>query len=339
MKHIVSIWIILYSILALAQDRNVQTKIEAENIFELSIIRVYPDSFPKVSVVFQAKNKYGKPLWLLKKKELKISENNIQCDVLRLINITENKPLNIGLIVDHSGSMLENPEVPRKRMDEISNLYFNGYDIPTNFTSSLDYAKEGILEFLNSSANSSDSILFVAFSETVDKIFPLTNDISGIRAFMSGIEPSGPTAFYDAIYLALDSLSAHSTNSAIIAMTDGHDNSSVHGYDEVINKAKAKNIPIYIIGLGDVDKEGLKRMSKLTDGFYLALTPDSGDKIVLFDVIKTTQHPKEKCPDGYSDFNPMKLYTSGDLVSYMNDNYKKLEVLWDDWKLYANKKP
>jgi Ca-activated chloride channel homolog len=316
--------VVINSILSIGQDRNVQTKIAAENIFELSIIQVYPDSFPNVSVVFQAKNEFGKPLWLLKKSELKISENDFTCDVIKLINITENKPINIGLIFDHSGSMLENPEIKRKKMDEINELYFSGLPIPNDFVSSLDYAKEGILEFLSNSDNSSDSILFVGFSETVDKVFPLTKDVRGIRKLMNGIESEGSTAFYDAIYLALDSLSSHSSNSAIIAMTDGQDNSSTHTYDDVIRKAKNNEIPIYIIGLGDVDKRGLKRMCKLTNGFFYQTNDPNKLKEIYASIKEQLQSIYQvdytsNCTDLEFDDRTIKFSFINDTLTFSNN--------------------
>lgn len=348
MKYIITISIVINSILLIGQDRNVQTKIAAENIFELSIIQVYPDSFPNVSVVFQAKNEFGKPLWLLKKSELKISENDVSCDVRRLINITENKPINIGLIFDHSGSMLENPEIKRKKMDEINELYFSGLPIPNDFVSSLDYAKEGILEFLSNSDKSSDSILFVGFSETVDKVFPLTNDVRGIRTLMNGIEPEGSTAFYDAIYLALDSLSSHSSNSAIIAMTDGQDNSSTHSYEDVIRKAKANEIPIYIIGLGDVDKHGLKRMCKLTNGFFYQTNDPNKLKEIYASIKEQLQSIYQvdytsNCTDFESDDRTIKFSFVNDTLSFSNntERYKlpkdALEYLQNQEELRLSK--
>ena len=33
-------------------------------------------------------------------------------------------------------------------------------------------------------------------------------------------------------------------------------------------------------------------------------------------------------------FNPMKLYTSKELVDFVRDRGKNLVVLWDDFKLY-----
>lgn len=73
--------------------------------------------------------------------------------------------------------------------------------------------------------------------------------------------------------------------------------------------------------------------------FYMAVTPEGGTKEVLFDINNTTQHPKEKCPDGFTHIQPLKWYTSHDLTQYMKDEGKSLEVYWDDWQLWKNKQP
>jgi hypothetical protein len=71
--------------------------------------------------------------------------------------------------------------------------------------------------------------------------------------------------------------------------------------------------------------------------FYMSVTPEGETKIELFDLTKTTQHPKEKCADGYTHLQPLKLYTSDKVINYMKDNNKNLEVFWDDWRVYLNK--
>lgn len=71
--------------------------------------------------------------------------------------------------------------------------------------------------------------------------------------------------------------------------------------------------------------------------FYMAVTPQGGSKVVLFDITNNTQHPKEKCADGFTHFQPLKFYTGDKLINYMKDGNKNLSVIWDDWKLYKNK--
>jgi hypothetical protein len=73
--------------------------------------------------------------------------------------------------------------------------------------------------------------------------------------------------------------------------------------------------------------------------FYFAITPDGGSKVVIFDITNYTHHPDDKCPNGLTHFNPMKLYTSDELLNYMIANNGILQIYWDDFKLWKNHKP
>jgi hypothetical protein len=73
--------------------------------------------------------------------------------------------------------------------------------------------------------------------------------------------------------------------------------------------------------------------------FYLSITPEGGKKQVVFDVTKVTHNSKDPHPDGVSDFNPMKLYTSRELITHMQRNRKTLQIFWDDFKLWEGKRP
>ncbi len=82
-----------------------------------------------------------------------------------------------------------------------------------------------------------------------------------------------------------------------------------------------------------------KEGDNITGRFYMAITPAGGKKQVIFDVHKITHNTEDPKPDGVGDFNPMKLYTSRDLVEFMNSRGKVLQVYWDDFKLWKNKQP
>ncbi len=73
--------------------------------------------------------------------------------------------------------------------------------------------------------------------------------------------------------------------------------------------------------------------------FYLAIIPEGGSKTVLFDIHNYTQHPKEKCPDGFTHIHPLKWYTSKEVVDHMKSGGYGLEIFWDDLVVYRNKKP
>ena len=71
----------------------------------------------------------------------------------------------------------------------------------------------------------------------------------------------------------------------------------------------------------------------------MAITPENEQRKVIFDVRKITHNTQDQNPDGVSDFNPLKLYTSKDLIEHMKSNGKTLQMYWDDFKLWKDKRP
>lgn len=267
-KNAIIITLIISSITCFGQVKNIKTEIKAENVFDLSIIKIYPESFPNISVVFQAKNEFGKPLWSLDKSEIKVEENQQDCEIIQLLNISKNKPVNIGLVFDHSGSMVDNPAQMPIGLESLQEYYFSGHPLPKDYVMAIDYAKEGVVGFLDEAKVMHDSIAFVGFSTTVDKIIPLANDVADIKLFLEKVMPGGSTPFYDALIVGIKSLSKSSSKSVIVALTDGLDNQSKYSFQEVIDLANEKEISIYTIGLGNVDTGSLSQISQKTNGFY-----------------------------------------------------------------------
>jgi len=73
--------------------------------------------------------------------------------------------------------------------------------------------------------------------------------------------------------------------------------------------------------------------------FYMAITPENEERKIIFDVRKITHNTQDPNPDGVSDFNPLKLYTSKELIGHMKSHGKTLQMYWDDFKLWKNKRP
>lgn len=73
--------------------------------------------------------------------------------------------------------------------------------------------------------------------------------------------------------------------------------------------------------------------------FYLSITTEGEKKQVVFDFKKITHNTQDQNPDGLGDFNPIKLYTSRELIAYMKSKGKTLQIYWDDLKLWKNKRP
>jgi len=227
----------------------------------LTVDQVIPDAFPKISVIFLAETQKGIPLWNIDITEMKVYEDSVECEIKNLQRISKEKPVNLALVVDHSGSMA------------IGNAFSN--------------AKRAIFRFLTALNTQKDSVMVVGFSTKVDGITPLSSDTVMVKKELNRYVEDGTTAFYDAISLALDSLKNHSGLKAVVALTDGNDNSSLSSIEAITKKAQENSIPLYIIGLGIdvqtaalvyylygipidyVDRDKLSNLAKLTGGnFY-----------------------------------------------------------------------
>jgi hypothetical protein len=73
--------------------------------------------------------------------------------------------------------------------------------------------------------------------------------------------------------------------------------------------------------------------------FYMSIQPDGGKKEIIYDLTKITHNTKDPHPDGVTDFNPIKMYTSKKLIDYMGSQGKTLQIYWDDFKLWKDRRP
>jgi hypothetical protein len=74
-----------------------------------------------------------------------------------------------------------------------------------------------------------------------------------------------------------------------------------------------------------------------TGRFYMTITPDGGKKQVVFDVTNFTHNTYDSAPNGVTGYNPLKLYTSKELVHFTKEQNKTLQIYWDDFKLWRIK--
>ncbi len=270
-KYYISLAILLiYNVCCLAQ---VQTEIKGENIYELSVIQVFPDSFPQVEVVFLARDIAGRPLWDINENDLIVLEDDNLCEILELTNISESEIVDIALVFDHSGSM-GYPAIP----DSMVNYFWSPKQIDSLMLlpKPIDFAKAGVLSFISSSELKSDSILIVGFSSWTDTIVGPTQDVSILEAKVHSMNPDFGTAFYDALIGTMSRLSIKTDQkSAIVSLTDGQDNKSQKSVSDVISMSNELDIPIYIIGLGNVQDSTLMAISESTNGLYYK-TEDPG---------------------------------------------------------------
>ena len=89
-----------------AQTSEVFGEISTSDSTIIKVIQVSPDSFPAVSVVFEAV-KNGTPVFGIQKEDVIVTEIGVSSDVIQLNEVSQNYPIYITLVIDHSGSMNE----------------------------------------------------------------------------------------------------------------------------------------------------------------------------------------------------------------------------------------
>jgi hypothetical protein len=73
--------------------------------------------------------------------------------------------------------------------------------------------------------------------------------------------------------------------------------------------------------------------------FYFAITRQDDTKTIIADVHDTTCHPDDPAPDGFTQFNPMKLYTHNKNVHRVCSQGGALQIYWDDFELWTDRMP
>ena len=131
-----------------------------------------------------------------------------------------------------------------------------------------------------------DKAEIIKFATDVEVVQEFTNNKPNlINAINAAPDVGVWTSLYDALIQAIDDTAQEPQRKAVLAITDGRDRGSSGGsfssFDDVIANAKLKDIPIFIIGLGDnIDISSLEQIAQETGGlFYLAATPDDLDTI------------------------------------------------------------
>jgi len=263
--------LLLHHFSILSQDKIVDTQVISEN--EINILYVSPDSFPHVSIVFEAL-KNNLPIFNLNKSSIEVYEDDEICDILKLTSVTQSQPFYITMIIDHSGSMQYDPtQLLNPTTGELlpSVIEENGVIIqfPENYISPLGKAKSLSKQFVKDFELNKDMFQVIGFSSYVDINTSFYSDTNLIFQAIDSMKVDSSTAFYDAISVGLDS--TKNGINFIVALTDGKDNSSTTSFKKVIRKSKKSKTPLILIGLGEVDVELLNVLADKTNGtFYHA---------------------------------------------------------------------
>jgi Ca-activated chloride channel family protein len=187
----------------------------------------------------------GTPVSGLQEGDFQVYEDGVPQQIALFQH--EDVPVTVGLVVDHSGSM-------RRKIQEVA-------------AAAGTFAR---------SSNPEDQMFVVNFNDGVSLGLPdriaFTGDIPELEHAVSGLATTGKTALYDAICLALRRVETGDRDKkALIVISDGGDNASMHSLAQVLRMSEESNVIIYTIGLFDEYDEDrnpgvLKSLAQATGG-------------------------------------------------------------------------
>ena len=135
----------------------------------------------------------------------------------------DDSPYSMGIVLDRSGSM--------------AGMINDVYDAAFH---TIRASKAG------------DEFFVELFNDQVEMKQGLTSDQGLLQRQLKGVVASGATALYDAILAGLDQLKeGRYDKKALLVVTDGADNTSKHSFQEVLQRARADGVVIYVVGMFD----------------------------------------------------------------------------------------
>lgn len=276
MKKAIALIIAAYLLVpVIAQTKKVKGNITADTA-DLTILNVSPDSFPHVDVLFKAETRKKEPVWNLSKEKMMVTEDQQSCRVISLEQVSKNKSINLGIVIDHSGSMAAESVVTT---DASGNQIFM-VTPGTDSTSPLEHAKSAVKRFVNSFNTSKDFISITGFSNVADRQLPLTQNTHDINAIVDSMQADFSTALYDAMITGIHQIRYANGIKVLVVLSDGQDNLSAATWKNVVDSAVKAEVPIYIIGLGMVNKDTLQLIAAATRGqFYYTASSASLDTV------------------------------------------------------------
>ena len=253
-------------------------------------------------VVLQAtvRDREGHTVMELGRRDFQVFEDG-RPQAIRLFR-HEDTPVTVGLVIDHSGSM-------REKLADVT---------------------AGAQAFVHSS-NPHDQMFVVNFNETVSLGLSIgirfSDNAELLGGAIWGAPAMGTTALYDAIIEALKRLQqGTSDKKVLIVISDGGDNASKAGLDQVLKMAEQSSAMIYAIGVfepedPDRNPKVLQRLAQETGGeaFFpsrLSETVDICERIA--------RDIRDQYTIGYSSSNASQdgTYHKVRLTARMNGNGK-----------------
>lgn len=291
MKRIIAL-LLLLTVTNNTYSQEIQkTKILLRDTGFIEVLSVLPDSFPSVELVVRVINSDREPVWNLDSNGFSIREDDRKVSVVKVNQLSKDQPINIAMVLDESSSMLidEDQLYDSRGRARFSFNVFGELVFPKNYTTPMNSLKSAVTDFISEFDYSKDSIALVSFSTKVNTVVHGGASKEKLLGVIDDLEADGATAFYDALDEGLNLMKERSGLKFVVAITDGRDNRSSVKNNQVILKARLMEVPMYIIGVGEVNQDTLKDIAHKSGGTYYYSKSASGLQSVYEEVKSNIQ--------------------------------------------------
>jgi von Willebrand factor type A domain-containing protein len=153
-----------------------------------------------------------------------------------------------------------------------------------------------------------DEAALIWFNNVVTMRVPMTNIKPDLHFAIEELPSQAETAAWDATYMGIDHL-FNSTNvpkqcRAVVLLSDGKDNASGRTWQSVVSFAIAKQVRVFVIGVGDdINEQPLRDLAEQTGGKYYS-TIDALDLNEIFERVFMDARSLYECEIYYNAFCP-----------------------------------
>ena len=130
-------------------------------------------------------------------------------------------------------------------------------------------AQTAAREFLDRCDFTLIEVGLIAFSDQVTLQAEATDNVKKVQAALYRLEPDGTTNLSDALHLARERLATHDRTRYVVILTDGYPDAPEAAVAEA-EAARGEGIEIVAIGIGDADRDYLRRLASTEAGSIFA---------------------------------------------------------------------
>ncbi len=232
-------------------DETIYMYIDPEKELNVSVQQIDASEFPKVKLYLSVQDTAsGEVPSDLESSFFYINKEDANAEYVKQVvsdvgQLDESEALKIDMVADVSGSMEGSPLAEAKA-------------IMSNFVNSVQF-------------EAGDMVELTSFATGVRLEEEFTDDADLLIEDINRLYTGDMTSLYDALYTAVGRVAAQTGARCVIAFTDGNDNYSSCSANDVIMMANRYHIPVFIIGIGNIDASSMTQIANQTGGAYYSI--------------------------------------------------------------------